>query len=361
MLTSVQFLGLASQLANWFVTQPIKLSPSEAQFVRTTSEVVTEHLLRWGNERERSIISRLGASPKDVKGGSSDLFYTDKDLWMLSIHADLAGILESAFGRRELASIRNPRQLTLLKRQARLLTQFFTKRITLEKVKSSNGTTVIAADLDRGFWRLFADNLYAGYTSAAKPVVCEKEQNGGLRQKVLIPQQTVTAVDSLGWDISHARRLVHALDSLSRNRTAMISLYSIPESDMPKGNIIEAFANKLALSVWNGDRKYPLFTNYWNGANGWYRVAYDTGTGGCREGTPPYGLSISFPTGGYVSWGLDVPVLGELGRDLYSLFSRSDAEARRFVETYYTPFSANASKSSREMNEIMFLPTLVMD
>ena len=51
----------------------------------------------------------------------------------------------------------------------------------------------------------------------------------------------------------------------------------------------------------NGDATQPLFSNYWSGVNGWYRVAYDNGADQCREGYPPYGLTDSFPTGGYLT------------------------------------------------------------
>lgn len=363
MLTSVQFLGMASQLANWQVTRPGQLSPGEARFVRITTEVVLEHLLRWGGERERLNLARLKASPADVKDGSPSLFYTDKDLWLVGIHANLAGILESDFGKEHLSAYRDVRRQTLLKRYGVVLVQLLSNRLTLEPVRTKEGVTVMTADISRGFGRLYADNRYAGYTSEVKPVVCESDPHdpyGRKKLKVLVQPQSVPIVDSVGWDFSHARRLVHVLDAVSRNRAALVRLYAIPDAEMPGPKLAEAFANQLALRVWNGDREYPLFSNFWGGANGWYRVDYDNGTGQCLEGTPPYGLSISFLTGGYISWKRYVPLLGILGQKIHAILGRSDERSMRFIDTYYSALSfRKSSKMTRSLNEIMFLPSLV--
>jgi hypothetical protein len=123
MLTSVQYLGLTTQLANWFATRPLQISSAETRFVRMTTEVVLDHLLRWGAEREGSTLMRINASPSDVKDGASSLFYTDKDLWLLGIHADLAGILDSDFGKQHLSDLLDSRRKALLKHYTRQLLQ----------------------------------------------------------------------------------------------------------------------------------------------------------------------------------------------------------------------------------------------
>lgn len=357
--TSVQFLGMASQIANWVATRPGQLTPAEARFVRTTTGVAIEHLLRWGEGRERLNLSRLKTTPAEIKEGSSSLFYTDKDLWSLGIHADLAGILDSDFGKKHLPNLKDVRRQALLKRYAGQLLQLFSKRLTLEPVKTKEGATVMTAVLDRGFWRFFADNRYAGYTSEVKPVDCQRDTKGRKNLKVRVQPQNLPIIDSLGWDFSHARRLVHVLDSLSRNRAALVSLYAIPDADLPGPKLAEAFANQLALRVWNGDQEYPLFSNYWEGTNGWYRVAYDIGIGQCREGTPPFGLSISFPTGGFISWSRYVPMLGTLGQKIYALAARPDEPSMQFIDTYYPNLGKKASNKTRSLHEIMFLPSLV--
>jgi hypothetical protein len=127
----------------------------------------------------------------------------------------------------------------------------------------------------------------------------------------------------VGWDISHARRLAHVLDALVRNQTAIAETWGGLGVDVSWTRITRAFAKNLVAKVWNGDSQFPLFANYWNGANGWYRVAYDNGTGQCREGTPPFGLTASFPEGGYAAWSRYQPTIGRLGFQLYALFKSS--------------------------------------
>jgi hypothetical protein len=156
------------------------------------------------------------------------------------------------------------------------------------------------ADLDRGYWRLYADNCYAGYEAGLKPVVCLPLQVDKTRFsiEIRVPADKVPQRQNTGWDISHARRLVHALDAMERNRDAMKYVYSLDDAQLLAIGLPVAFTNTLHAVVWNGDASQPLFSNYWSGAIGWYRVAYDNGTGQCREGYSPYGLTDSFPTGG---------------------------------------------------------------
>lgn len=106
-------------------------------------------------------------------------------------------------------------------------------------------------------------------------------------------------------------------DAIERNRQAMREVFGIEETVLPETATRPAFAQQLVVKVWNGDMERPLFTNYWSGAKGWYRVAYDNGTSQCREGTPPFGLTNSFPTGGYASWAPHAPEIRILGRRLY--------------------------------------------
>jgi hypothetical protein len=163
----------------------------------------------------------------------------------------------------------------------------------------------------------------------------------------------------IGWDFSHARRLVHALDALERNRDALIEVFSLDEMQLPPVGLTKAFARTLVAAVWNGDIVEPLFSNYLSGANGWYRVAYDNGTGQCREGYPPYGMSDSFPTGGYVTWARYMPIIGSLGERLYDMISSPDEENSSFISKYYPVLSKSASTQERTLAKFMFFSSLV--
>lgn len=361
MLVSAQGLGLFTALADALVRAPDPGARSHP-FVARTAQVAVAHLLRWGNADERARWMQLaGASPQDVKNGSSALFFTDKPLWQIGLHAHLAGIAAvqpEVF--RNVAAPGSAAHGELAQGMAALL-RFFERRLRLQSVQSPRLGVGVAqvADLDAGYWRLVADNRFAGYSNSQNPAVCEPRPEGGMRARVLVDSAQVPPVKTLGWDFSHARRLVQVLDALQRNRHALQAWYGLAPDRLPAPDLAQAFAAQLVAGIWNGDAQKPLFANYWGGANGWYRVAYDNGTGVCYPGYPPYGLSDSFPTGGYAIWGAYYPVIDDLARSIYALADSTDPAAVAFIRQYYGGLSAAASANNRMVTQIMFWPTLV--
>jgi hypothetical protein len=249
------------------------------------------------------------------------------------------------------------------------LLRLFTKRVSIRGVDDWRHGEVKVADIDRGFWRLHPDNRYAGYDGEEKPVRCAPEAGGksgggsgsesDAKPKFFIQPTAATRRDDTGWDISHARRLVHALDALSRNRKAMQSVFTLSPNDMPPADLPRLFANNLVDVVWNRDVSAPLFSNFWSGANGWFRVAYDNGTGECNEGYPPYGMSDSFATGGYVTWARYRPEIGELGKRLYVLTNDPAGTPPAFIARHYSSLEASGDENVRRLTRIAFLPSLV--
>lgn len=353
MLTSVQFLALTASVANGLAQAP---KQKQGKFVEQTA--ITS-LLRWGDaDAVRQIDKQLAAQAQDVKGGSSALFFTDKPLWMIAIYADLAGILLNNPSLRTDAKLTEA-QLQSMRVHLTMLLKLFAARITVMDGVGRDGREVKLADLDRGFWRLYADNKYAGYSGSEKPVNCIKQPDGTFKTKVSLDAGTLAPVENIGWDISHARRLVHAFDAIERNRKALQQVFGVSAADLPSAQTMRAFAQQLAVKVWNGDAGFPLFANYWSGVNGWYRVAYDNGTPRCMEGYPPFGLTDSFATGGYASWARYAPEIRPLGRRLYRL-SVSKAEAdRRFMDKYYPGLGVKASADNKMLTQLMFWPSLV--
>jgi len=361
-LCSVQFLGLASSIANSLAVSSTPLKNEEKVFVRDTVQIVIEHLLRWGDEASiRSIQKISAAKPEDVKDGSHTLFFTDKSLWQLAIYAELAGILQNKdrqnLGFDEISTEKKAR----LQKHLNALMSFFLARVSIRRDPNSRFGSVELADLDRGFLRLHADMRYAGYDKTEKPVerIASAHDKMKFEMKINVPADKVPVREDTGWDISHARRLVHALDALGRNRNAMKSIFILQEQQLPPVALPSAFANTLVAIVWNGDTLKPLFSNFWSGANGWYRVAYDSGTGQIREGTPPYGLTDSFPTGGYIAWAEYHPVIGSLGQQIYNLINSPKGETDPFIVTYYRKFSKRMDDQTKTLSRFMFYPSLV--
>jgi len=117
----------------------------------------------------------------------------------------------------------------------------------------------------------------------------------------------------------------------------------------------------LVTNVWNGNAAQPSFANYWNGANGWYRVAYSNGMNRCIEGYPPSGLSDAFPSGGYATWGRFYPVLIRAGLSILELTSvpNGTSEQKTFVDQFYQKLTQQAPSNTRMTNQLMFWPSLV--
>jgi hypothetical protein len=136
-------------------------------------------------------------------------------------------------------------------------------------------------------------------------------------------------------------------------------VYGISAAALPRGDLRELFASQLVNKIWNKDSSYPLFSNFWGGANGWYRVDYDNGTGRCNEGTPPFGLSMAFVTGGYAAWGARVPEVGQLGRRIYTLSLSEEPDSKNFMTKYYPDLLEPERSLKGTMTRLMFWPSLV--
>jgi len=71
----------------------------------------------------------------------------------------------------------------------------------------------------------------------------------------------------VGWDLSHARRWVHVFETLHRHRW-------LTEFSFLTQATLEALANQFVYGSFNGDLDFPLFANYRDGSDGWYRVGF---------------------------------------------------------------------------------------
>lgn len=349
-LDSLQFLALASRIAG-----RLGESPEEKVFTERVVATMVDHLVRLEHSAAvKTLPERTEAAPSLIKDGSSRLVITDLDLWAIDLYAELAGLIAR---RPELVAYLPDGWLTS---GARASVSGFLRlmrgRLSLQPVKLPGGATALGGDLDRGFWRLHADSRYAGYVGDSPPANCSPGQSA----KLHLPADQVPLVETLGWDFSHARRLVTALDAVEQRRDAMLKAYRLPPGDLPAAGLPQAFAVQLLGVLWNHDSTYPLFTNFWDGSNGWYRVAYDNGTGACRSGTPPWGLTDSFATGGFIAWGRYQPPLSELGIQIYRLSQTADQQATAFITKNYSQLGSQASSNNRMLTQLMFWPNLVL-
>lgn len=358
MLISVQFLGFASNAANALHANE-NASDEDKQFALQTAQVAIEHLLRWGDVKA---VEALNTSQKatlvDVKDGSSRYLLTDRVLWQLTVYAHLAGMFQRDPDMLKYLNL-SVADILQLRTHAAALAAFVQQRTQVTTVSLSGGSLVLMSDMDAGYWRHFKDNRYAAYEGADKPAVCELGPSGAMRAVVKLAPEYVPLRKDIGWDLSHARRLVQYFDAIESNREALQNVWQLAPERLPSRTVMQGFAQKLLRHVWNQDAKRPLFSNYLSGANGWSRVAYENGTGLCREGYPPYGLSDAFPTGGYVTWGQWLPQLHTLGWQIFILAESVEPDDQVFVSRYYGGLSRAASANVLLVQQLMFWPTLV--
>jgi hypothetical protein len=342
------------------VSRGAPLDRKDSVFVADTIAIVSEHMGRWADDAAvKRLRKALKATPDDLKDGAAALLFVDADLWLITIYAELAGLMRWQ-GRTGLPDHADENKRRMREHLTALL-KLFAARTSFQSDGNERQDGAARADIDRGYWRFYEDNRYAGYERDNKPVVCRPSKNGKdeVKMEIRVAANSVRLPRDTGWDISHARRLVPALDALERNRPAITSVFRVEEKELSKKWLSSAFANTLVATVWNGDKARPLFTNYWSGANGWFRVAYDNGTGQCQEGYPPYGMSDAFLSGGYITWERYRPVIGILGRRLHQLIDSPRAQDRRFIGRYYPEFGTSAAAQNRALSKFMFLPTLV--
>lgn len=353
-LCSSQFLGLLGAVAT-AMTEAIpahQLTETDKNFLAQTYNTIAVHLNRWFDRSYFSSVSRRAAiSQEDIKDGSSRFFFTDRDLWYLTALSDFSDLHQK--GVRASGEDGKTAFAELLQKKEGIGKAFdlFLTRLSLTPTASGP-----AADLDKGYWRLFFDNRYALYTGDQKPVIWVKKADGNFEMETQVPWDSSYLSKDAGWDISHARRLVPALEAFARNGENIRELWGYDREEFDTPAIRKAFANQMVEKIWNKDLEYPLFTNYWSGDNGWYRVAYAAHTGRQFSGYPPYGLSNSIPEGGYPIWSTAHPTLGAIFRRLYELANSEDPEAQEFMSKHY---SALILTGNRRTPGFSFLSDLV--
>jgi hypothetical protein len=354
-LASVQGLALFADLANAIVASGAK-SQSANRFLELTTSVSLSHLQRWGNDHAVARVNLLSNSTmSDVKDHTSDLLLTDKHLWQILIYAEMAGVLDSRPDLRR-RFIRNDPDYQQLRRYLRALLKLMSSRVVVDAV-AGDRLPDQRVSIDGGFWRLYPDNRYSAYLGTKPPSRCLKSESGKVFLSYDVPQGKADV--GVGWDFSHSRRFVYVVDSIERNRVSLSRVFTLEAADLPSVDLGKGLAAQLINNIWNGDKQSPLFTNYWSGANGWYRVGYGGVVGQCREGIPPYGLSSAFVTGGYPVWRVHYSIIGELAKTIYHDAEFSNADSTGYILRYYPGLSSIATEGVRTKNQLMFWPSLV--
>lgn len=358
-LCSLQFLGLVGALST-SITQNIpnkKQSVAEKEFLANTFNTMSIQLNRWFTaEYFKAVNNRLSMTTSDINDGSSRYFFSDKDLWHLTVLSDLSELFKSGIqpatedGKKAFEDLQNKKEGI-----KKIFDLFLARSILTKSIKGER------AEIDKGYWKNFYDNRYAKYTGSQSPVSWEKGSDGEWKMITHVKLDSSYISNDVAWDISHSRRLVPALETFVRNRRNIKALWGYDNPAFDPIALRKAYANQIAEKIWNGDVNYPLFSNFWSGDNGWYRVAYAHQTGRRFIGYPPHGLSSSIPLGGYPAWGAFHPTLKIIFRNIYELAQTNDSKAKSFISENYSGLLVNGSNntSTKPIQSLSFLSDLV--
>lgn len=358
-LCSVQFLGLLGALATNVSENilPDQQTMAEKTFLTNTFNTMVVQLNRWFTASYfTSVNKRLHVTPADIKDESSRYFFTDRDLWYLTVLSDLSELqragIQSATedGKKAFEDLQNKKD------SIKKIFDLFLVRTFL--TKSSKG---VRAELDKGFWKYHFDNRYARYTGSESPVSWEKGSDGKVKMNTQVKWDSTYLAQDVAWDISHSRRLVPAFETFVRNQDNIKEVWGYDNPAFDPIALRQAYANQIVDKIWNGNIDYPLFSNFWSGDNGWYRVAYANQTGRQFVGYPPYGLNTSMPDGGYPVWGAFHPTLKIIFRNIFELSQTNSPAAKSFISQYYHGLFGNNSNDNlvKSIQSLSFLSDLV--
>ena len=205
----------------------------------------------------------------------------------------------------------------------------------------------IYASYFNGDYDQHEDMEYARYEGEAFPAPVQKAKPQGV-----------------SWDISHFSLIPMFLWSLFENRHAT-------GVDFPQRADIEHIGNQYAFHVFEGDYQKPLFRNFFDGSDGWYRVSY---LGRTNYGIAPSRFCSMFDPShgcttiaGVYSWGLLAsidPDISHVQTALIDLARSNDPsiacfEPHCFRERYYR--YADTSFSFLDVDgKVQYSPALVV-
>ncbi|MGB8260663.1 MAG: hypothetical protein WCE75_09945 [Terracidiphilus sp.] len=286
--------------------------------------IVRDQLRRYFYEQRQPALGGVQATGRvakwelamqGLKGAKlSDSAMSDIDLWLL---ASAAEVLGANANEPKLAPI-EAGDLALLRRAVRIGIRFFESRRSFDAAtRDFAGKVVGSACYFRGDYASEEEMAFSGVEDARFPAPAERKPR-----------------PDISWDISHIYRLPIFLRALYENRKAT-------GASFPLFQDLQLAANQYVYRVFNGNFRQPLFHNYFDGSDGWFRVGYN----GADAGYPPSAQCdmrnakrLCTIPGSIVGWAeiaFASPDLARLEGALIGLGFREDAATRAFRDRYY--------------------------
>lgn len=232
----------------------------------------------------------------------------DMDMWIIAGVANLLTVYQKE---KTLVPI-NPEEYKKLLSYLKMGVKLLESRFSFTELKNLDGKPVIGAIFDAGAWDEHRGFAYSGYTGQDYPSfsATDKVKNRG---------------KEVGWDLSHARRFVHVFETLLKSKD-ILGLY------FPTKELLEKMANQLIYGTFNRDFDKPLFANFMDGTNGWYRVGFSGRSG---FGYGPWDMSLTVFEGGYGFWSIYNTDIKKAFFGFLDMIESKDPATRKHVVQHY--------------------------
>jgi hypothetical protein len=304
---------------------PGRRSATMRQFTSEfTHFLVEEQLLRFLYRPARPApgggptISRLAVWDLTLRGvqgrKSSDTAMSDVDLWLLASSAEVLG-----------AHANDPALVSVSDDSVEQLHSALETGIQVFQSKRTLYPDTVDFQQRRVGSATYFNGDYDGYDDLAFSAVSGPDFPTPNKKRALL---------NIDWDTSHAYRLPVFLRALYDNRKATGSAF-------PSLQEMKLLTNQYVYRVFNGDFARPLFSNYLDGNDTWFRVDLAKGSGYppsrfCDDMVPNRPCEAP---GNVVGWGLLAyvnPDLAKLEKSLIELGFQTDEDARQFRDRHYT-------------------------
>jgi len=202
-------------------------------------------------------VGRWEAAMRGLKGRDPwDNAMSDIDLWFLASTAEMLGAHANDA---QLVPIESTDLALLNSAMATGIRFFQSTGASYPDTKNFNGEVVGSTCYFNGEYATDSDMAFSAVGGEKFPSASQRR-----------------ALANVSWDTSHIYRLPIFLRALYENRKAI-------RSGFPQYKDLQLVANQYVYKVFNGDYSRPLFHNYFDGSDGWFRVAYN----GSDFGHPP--------------------------------------------------------------------------
>lgn len=345
-LNSSQFIYLLARVLNVISSlPPQQRSTNMKAFLAYFTPIVTNHLYRWQYYQSvkwwsNSFIPSCSHYQRlnilySGRYGSRILSLSrkavgDYDLWLIASTAELLGsALNDSFVCRYLERKvpgRGESYLHLMKKYLKL-------GVRLVRQRTEVNIPGFRFIFDRGSRKDHPDYLYAKFFDEATRTVEMPDGSVRFLPRLLSNSDRDLYKDvNATFDIGHGTRLPLVFLSLYRNK-------KLVKENFPDYQVMKALGAQFYEKVYNRSSSKPLFKNYLNGVNGWYRVDY---AGRLGYGIGPWELThVAF----YGYYTLLIPFEPRLKKVTRSLANMAmDEEKKDFILAYYSKICDSAGQ-----------------